>query len=149
MSEEKDVLKDLLMNCSNDYNEKCIEVIDRFLEEVKEKISVKVKVKIDVRERYKWVEKIIDKGLPDGRKRFILKVLTPYLVNVLSLSDEEAFEKLKEFIDNSCKNFNNCEKIYDSWLRGDIKRVRSKGLKPSKLDNLDEDLKEIIRKIIS
>jgi hypothetical protein len=28
------------------------------------------------------VEKVIEKGLPDGRKRFILYVLSAYLVNV-------------------------------------------------------------------
>ena len=102
--------------------------------------------------KYKWIEKIIERGLPDGRKRFILYVLSSYLVNVLSLGDNEAFERLREFIDNSCRNFNNCEKIYDSWLRGDIKRVREKKLLPSSLNKIkekDSELYSILEKILS
>jgi len=102
--------------------------------------------------KYKWIEKIIEKGLPDGRKRFILYVLSSYLVNVLSLGDNDAFERLREFIENSCRNFNNCEKIYDSWLRGDIRRVKEKKLKPSSLNKIkekDPDLYSILEKILS
>lgn len=53
---------------------------------------------------YEWVEKIIEKGLPDGRKRFILYVLSAYLVNVKRLSEEEAIRVVQEFLENSCRN---------------------------------------------
>jgi hypothetical protein len=36
------------------------------------------------------VKKVIEKELPDGRKRSILYVLSAYLVNVKGLSEEEA-----------------------------------------------------------
>jgi hypothetical protein len=36
------------------------------------------------------VEKVIERGLPDGRKRFILYVLSAYLVNVKRLINELA-----------------------------------------------------------
>jgi hypothetical protein len=88
--------------------------------------------------RYEWVEKIIEKGLPDGRKRFILYVLSAYLVNVKRLSEEEAIQAVQEFLENSCRNYNNCEKIYDSFIRGDLQRVKSKGLKPISLEKLRE-----------
>ncbi|MCL7389972.1 MAG: DNA primase noncatalytic subunit PriX [Thaumarchaeota archaeon] len=105
--------------------------------------GVELPQKINVVERprhrvFDWVEKIVERGLPDGRKRFILYVLTSYLVNVLSLSDDEALERLKEFIDNSCKNFNNCGKVYDSWLKGDLRRVREKKLMPTSLNKIKE-----------
>jgi hypothetical protein len=86
--------------------------------------------------RYEWVEKIIKKGLPDGRKRFILYVLSAYLVNIKGLSEESALQVVKEFLENSCRNFNNCEKIYESFIRGDLRRVKSKGLKPLSQENL-------------
>jgi len=60
--------------------------------------------------RYEWVEKIIEKGLPDGRKRFMLYVLSAYLVNVKRLSEEETIQVVQEFLDNSCRNHNNYEK---------------------------------------
>lgn len=141
---------ELLERCREGPSRECIELVDRFLEENSSFFEKsRTGVSRDLRTRYRWVERIIERGLPDGRKRFILKVLTPYLVNILSLGDEEAFERLREFIDNSCKNYGNCEKIYDSWLRGDIRRVRSKGLRPAKLDSLDEDLRRIIEEVLS
>jgi hypothetical protein len=42
--------------------------------------------------RHEWVEKIIENGLPNGRKRFILYVLSAYLENVRRLSEEEAIQ---------------------------------------------------------
>ncbi|MCC6034226.1 MAG: DNA primase noncatalytic subunit PriX [Desulfurococcaceae archaeon] len=88
--------------------------------------------------RYEWVEKIIEKGLPDGRKRFILYVLSAYLVNVKRLSEEEAIQVVQEFLENSCRNYNNCEKICESFIRGDLHRVKSKGLRPVSLEKLRE-----------
>jgi len=117
--------------------------------ELPQKINV---VERPRRRKFEWIEKVIDKGLPDGRKRFILKVLTPYLVNVLSLSDDEAITKMKDFLDASCRNFGNCKKIYDSWLRGDIRRVREKKLLPSSLNKIkekDTELYSILEKILS
>jgi hypothetical protein len=38
------------------------------------------------------VEKVIEKELPDDRKRFILYILSAYLVNVKGLSEEEALQ---------------------------------------------------------
>jgi len=68
------------------------------------------------------VEKIIEKGLPDGRKRFILYVLSAYLVNVKRLSEEEALQVVQEFLENSCRNHGNCEKymtpLYVETYRG-------------------------------
>jgi hypothetical protein len=87
---------------------------------------------------YKWVEKVIESGLPDGRHRFILYVLSAYLVNIKSLGIEEAHQIVKKFIENSCRNFNNCSKVYDSLILGDLKRVKEKGLKPASLKTIQE-----------
>jgi len=102
--------------------------------------------------RYEWVEKIIEKGSPDGRKRFILYVLSAYLVNVKRLSEEEALHVVQEFLENSCRNYSNCGKVYESFIRGDLRRVRSKGLKPVSLEKLrekDPELCSIVEKVIS
>jgi hypothetical protein len=96
---------------------------------------------------WEWVEKIIELGLPDGRKRFILMVLSPYLVNIKKLSQEEALEEIKRFIENSCRNHSNCSKIYESWYRGDLQRVKNKGVAPlslKKLSEKDPELHQII-----
>jgi len=87
---------------------------------------------------YRWVEKVIESGLPDGRHRFILYVLSAYLANIKSLGIEEAHQIVKKFIENSCRNFNNCSKVYDSFILGDLKRVKEKGLKPASLKTIQE-----------
>jgi len=87
---------------------------------------------------YRWVEKVIESGLPDGRQRFILYVLSAYLVNIKNLDIEEAHQVVKKFIENSCRNFNNCSKIYDSFIRNKLKRVKEKGLKPASLKTIQE-----------
>ncbi len=148
-SEDLDELvKSIEKLCSEDLSSECVEKIDLFLENMKKNIFSRKKISSEPKRR-EWIEKVISRGLRDGRKRFILKVLSPYLVNVLKLSDEEAFERIREFIDNSCRNHGNCEKIYESWVRGDLRRVRSKGIKPAKLESLDDELRELINEVLS
>ncbi|MCE4601456.1 MAG: DNA primase noncatalytic subunit PriX [Desulfurococcales archaeon] len=89
-------------------------------------------------ERYSWVERIIEKGVPDGRARLILYVISRYLVNVKRLDIDEALLAVKQFIQNSCKNFNNCSKIYDSWIRNVLRSVSQGGWLPWSLDRLKE-----------
>ncbi|PNV79163.1 MAG: hypothetical protein C0179_07780 [Fervidicoccus sp.] len=99
-----------------------------------------------------WAERVVETGLPDGRKRFILEVLSPYLINVKNLSVEEALEEIKRFIENSCKNHNNCGKIYESWIKSDLERVRGKRLTSRSLSSLrekDPDLYKVISEVLN
>ncbi|AWR97427.1 DNA primase noncatalytic subunit PriX [Acidianus sulfidivorans JP7] len=96
---------------------------------------------------YSWIEKILENGIPDGRKRFILYVASRYLVNVKGLSEDEALEKIKEFYYKSGSG-----KIYDAWIRSVIKGVKSKGFRPpslKKLQEKDRELYEEIMKVLS
>lgn len=102
-----------------------------------------------VRSRWGWVEAITGRGLPDGRKRFVLHVLNPYLANILGLDVETALAKVKEFIEASCRNYGNCSKIYESWIRSDLHRVKTKGVMPAKLENLKEKDPELYNIISS
>ena len=67
--------------------------------------------------RWEWVEKLVETGLPDARHRFIWKVLTRYLRQYKGLDEDACFEVVKVFVENSCRNFGRCEKIYESWIR--------------------------------
>ena len=101
---------------------------------------------------YSWIERVVEKGLPDGRHRFILYFLSAYLVNVKQLSVEEAFQVVKKFVENSCKNFGNCSKVYDSFIISDLRRVREKKLKPMSLKSLqqrDSELFNIITSVLN
>ncbi len=123
----------------------CDQLLEIFFNTVEKMILIQNRRRIN---RYEWIDKVIEKGLPDGRKRFILYVLSAYLVNIRNLSEEEAIAEVKRFLDNSCRNYGNCEKIYESWIRSDLARVKRKGLRPARLEKLDNDLREHIRKIV-
>jgi len=67
--------------------------------------------------RWGWMEKVVERGLPDGRRRFIWRVLSRYLRLVRNVDEETCVEVCREFVEASCRNWGNCDKIYDSTLR--------------------------------
>ena len=102
-------------------------------------------------ERYSWVESIIKRGVPDGRSRMILYIISRYLVNVKGLELDEALLMVKEFLSNSCKNYGNCSKIYESWIRNVLRSVKRGGWLPWRLDTIkdrDPELYDIIMSIL-
>jgi hypothetical protein len=99
--------------------------------------------------RIDWIEDVIERGLPDGRKRILALAVIPYLINVLSLDDEEALEKIREFQDASCKNYGRCDEIKEKWILYEIKRIRSKGYGPIRFEKLTEDYKDLYELIES
>jgi len=94
-----------------------------------------------------WVEEVVRKGLPDGRKRFILYTLTPYLAAVRGVSEEEGVETVKEFLEASCRNHGACGKVYDSWVRAAFRGALRKGVKPRGLRSWEERDPEVLRLI--
>ncbi|MEM0467971.1 MAG: DNA primase noncatalytic subunit PriX [Pyrobaculum sp.] len=76
------------------------------------------------KKRDKWIWHVVECGLPDGRRRFLLHVLIPRLV-AQGAQEDEIFAIVHKFIENSCKNHGNCRKIYDSWIRSVIKSAKS------------------------
>jgi len=87
---------------------------------------------------YDWVEKVLDEGLDDARKRFILYVGSRYLVNVKGVSEDEAVKRLEEFYSKKGGG-----KVYDSWLKSVVRGVKSKGLLPWSLKRIEEKDKEM------
>ncbi|MEM4854722.1 MAG: DNA primase noncatalytic subunit PriX, partial [Sulfolobales archaeon] len=99
----------------------------------------------------RWIWWVVEKGLPDGRKRFILYVLAPYMVNILGKSEDEILEICRTFLENSCRNHGNCDKIYDSWIRSAIRSAKSHGFRGYGLQRLkekDPELYSIIEQLI-
>jgi len=94
-------------------------------------------------ERYAWVEEVIRRGVPDGRSRLILYVVSRYLVNVKGLSLGEAEAVIDAFIEASCRNHGNCGKIYKSWVRHVLRRVAEGGWKPWSLERLKREDPEL------
>ncbi|MEM1697900.1 MAG: DNA primase noncatalytic subunit PriX, partial [Thermofilaceae archaeon] len=76
----------------------------------------------------KWVWNVVEKGLQDGRKRFMFHVLIPYLVSI-GKDDGEILDICRTFIENSCRNHGKCDKVYESWIRSVIRSARNHGFK--------------------
>ncbi|AOL15924.1 hypothetical protein BFU36_03380 [Sulfolobus sp. A20] len=112
---------------------------DNFLFEVNGIFPPKPKSSSD----FSWIDKVLEKGIQDGRKRFILYVASRYLVNIKGLGDEEAIQALKEFYYKVPTG-----KIYDSWLKSVVNGVKNKGLLPWSLEKISEKDKEMYNEII-
>ena len=106
----------------------------------------------------RWIETIVNIGLPDGRKRFILSVLNPYCVNVKKLDIDACLELAKAFLENSCKNYGRCDKIGEGWVRNDLARLTRKAEKggedgepevilPKSLGKMDREILDIICRV--
>lgn len=98
--------------------------------------------------RIKWIEDVVEKGLPDGRKRFILYALTPYLATTLEVEEEEALEIVRRFLENSCRNWGACSRIYEAWIRSSFRGAKRKKIKPTRLESLDEELRKNVESIV-
>ncbi len=101
---------------------------------------------------FSWIESVLSTGVPDGRHRLILYVLSRYLANVKGLNEADAVNEIRGFLERSCKNFGNCSKVYDSWIRNVVSKVKSGGWKPWSLEKLkekDPDLYNTVLKLIS
>ena len=99
---------------------------------------------------YEYIDRVLEKGLRDGRKRFIMYCAARYLVNVKKLKPEEAINIIMEFIDKSTKlpGFKGSGKIYASWVRSVVRGVKKKELWPYKLEKLKEKDKEVYQSVM-
>ncbi|MEM0365980.1 MAG: DNA primase noncatalytic subunit PriX [Acidilobaceae archaeon] len=133
--------------------ENCIEALERFFKSMcpDESLCEEAHGKVKVRRRFVWVDKIIESGVPDGRSRLILYVISRYLVNIKGLGLDEAEKTISIFIENSCKNHGNCGKIYRSWIRRVLESVKSRGWPPWSLEKIkekDPQLYDIVSRIV-
>ncbi|MEM1831718.1 MAG: DNA primase noncatalytic subunit PriX [Desulfurococcaceae archaeon] len=97
-----------------------------------------------------WIWKVVDRGLPDGRRRFMLYVLIPHLINVMK-DEKSVIEICRKFVENSCRNHGKCKKIYESWIRSTIDssiRLHFKGFSLNTLREKDPELYKLINEVI-
>ena len=87
-------------------------------------------------------------SLSDYRKYAINLILAPYFINILKLSDEESFNRIKEWA-LKCNNINPLKpsiKDFDTIIKNAIKRAKVTGIKPLKFkDTLQYKNKKLYR----
>jgi len=104
--------------------------------------------------KWMYVERILERGLEDGRKRFILYCASRYLMNVKEYSIDKALNILEEFVLKSMElpGFNGSGKIYSSWIRSVLNGVKNKKLLPYSLEKLcqiDQELCNIVENALN
>lgn len=99
-----------------------------------------------------YIEKMLEFSLKDYRKNSISLILAPYFVNVLNLSDEQSFEKIKQWSlrCNGVKPLEPSANDFDILITNAIKRCKVTGIKPLKFkDTLQYKNKELYEHILS
>jgi Primase X len=84
-----------------------------------------------------YVEKLLKIGISDYRKNAIGLILAPYFVNILKLSDDESFIRIKDWA-LKCNNINALKpsiKDFDIIIKNAIKRAKVTGIKPLKFND--------------
>jgi hypothetical protein len=84
--------------------------------------------------QYRYIEKILESPIMDGRHRILWLILPPYLINVKKVSDEEAFETIMKYMQKCGWHETNGERL----VRYNINRAKRIGLKPPRLERLAE-----------
>jgi hypothetical protein len=84
--------------------------------------------------QYRYIEKILESPIMDGRHRILWLILPPYLINVRKVSDEEAFETIMKYMQKCGWHETNAERL----VRYNINRAKRIGLRPPRLERLAE-----------
>ncbi len=92
---------------------------------------------------FAWVEKLLATPIPDVRHRVVNLILAPYLVNVKGLSEEQAFEIIRDYIEK-CKMINPNTAITDSYIMYQCRYAKRRGLKPYTLAHAKELLGNLV-----
>ena len=99
-----------------------------------------------------YIEKLLEISLIDNRKYAISLILAPYFVNILNLSDEESFCRIKQWI-LKCNDINPLKPSiteFDNIIKNAIKRAKDTGIKPLKFkDTLQYKNKKLYDMILS
>ncbi len=99
-----------------------------------------------------YVEKLLPIPIEDYRKNAISLILAPYFVNILCLSNEDSFQRIKQWVlkCDEMKSLSPSINGFDYIIKYAIKRARQTGIKPLKFkDTLQYKNKELFRLLAS
>ena len=102
---------------------------------------------------YRWVEKLMENPVIDGRHRILWLIIAPYLVNVKRLSLEEAEKEAFNYL-VKCSQLKPIEGSLNRLVKYYVEYAARTGLKPLSLETLRtkpeyKDLYEIISEALS
>jgi hypothetical protein len=99
-----------------------------------------------------YVEKLLSAGIEDYRKNALSLIIVPYFVNVLQLSDEESYNRTREWIlkCHDIKPLTPSISYLENLIRYDIARSKKTGIRPLKFKaTLQSKNKELYKQLCS
>jgi DNA primase large subunit len=84
--------------------------------------------------RFQYIEKILQTNIQDGRHRILWLILPPYMVNVKHMSEDEALEAIKSYMERCGWREPRAERI----IRYNVRRAKRIGLMPPTLERLEQ-----------
>lgn len=87
---------------------------------------------------YEYVEELLKHPVSDGRHRLVWLVLAPYLVNVRKVDDEEAIEKIREFVSVAGET-----RDLKRFVEYNVRRARRNGLLPPTFSTLKTEHSDV------
>jgi hypothetical protein len=116
--------------------------------QIESKQKTKTKKEKGKEKNIEWIERLLENPFSDGRKRLINLVFAPYLVNVLNYNEEEATEKINEWL-LKCQSLYPT-KITQTYIRYQVRYARRRKLLPLSKEKMKEkfaDVEEILKVI--
>ena len=94
--------------------------------------------------RFDYIEKVLQATIQDGRHRILWLVLPPYLVNVKHMTEDEALEVIKTYMEKVGWREPRAERV----IRYNVRRAKRIGLMPPTLERLKQTHPDLYRIII-
>jgi len=89
------------------------------------------------RNEIKWIEKLMERPVDDGRHRLLWLVIAPYLVNVKKLGLEEAYEEAWRYF-QKCDRVRRLRRRFDREIKYYLQYAARRGLRPLSIRSLRE-----------
>ena len=122
-----------------------IDIRNKIVETNKKGETVSVKKVYHSVIQYKWIEKLLQTPIEDGRKFTLWKILCPYLVNVKKLEYEQSFEILKTWLEK-CNNLRKLDFNPNTEIKAKLRYV--KHYSPVSIKTLMEDNRNLYLMLI-
>ena len=94
------------------------------------------------RNKVKWIEKLLEIPISDGRHRAVNLIFAPYFMNILKVDEATALEKIMEWI-GKCNELS-LTKVNQNYVLYQLRYSKKRGLKPLGKAKLKEVFSDVV-----
>ena len=94
------------------------------------------------RNKIKWIERLLEIPISDGRHRAVNLIFAPYFMNILKVDEATALEKIMEWI-GKCNELS-LTKVNQNYVLYQLRYSKKRGLKPLGKAKLKEVFSDVV-----